>query len=217
MRNAARRPRSPKAPHVSHYRKPLGAALALNTAIVVGEGIAGIEARSLSLLMDAVHNFSDELALAALFLAYVLPVGLSKNLQRSANLLNSLGLIAVSGVLVWQAIERLLAPQPVASAMTIAVGVLAALANLGVARLLRGPAQHNAAIRLAYLHNLGDVYVSLAPVVAGILITLTGDARFDPFVALTVAIWIIATTAREVTRSHAELIAPEKATCGPEH
>jgi len=56
------------------------------------------------------------------------------------------------------------------------VGLIAAAANYGVARVLREPAAEDAAIRLAYVHNLGDTLVSLAPVLAGIL-TLTLGSR----------------------------------------
>ena len=48
---------------MAHYRKLLGAAVGLNTAIVVGEAVAGWHAKSLSLLMDSIHNLSDEMAL----------------------------------------------------------------------------------------------------------------------------------------------------------
>lgn len=202
---------------MAHYRKPLGAALALNTAIFLGEGIAGVEAGSLSLVMDAVHNLSDEFALAALFLAYVLPRGLSRHLVRSANLFNSLGLIVVSAVLAWQSVERLLAPAPVAAAVPIVVGLAAAAANWGVARLLRHPARHDPAIRLAYLHNFGDAFVSLVPVVAGVLIAVTGHTLFDPILAFAVALWIIGGTAREVIGAREQLIWPDQVRCGPEH
>jgi len=37
-----------------------------------------------------------------------------------------------------------------------------------------------AAIKLAYVHNLGDVLLSLGPVLAGILILITGRSLFDP-------------------------------------
>jgi hypothetical protein len=37
-----------------------------------------------------VHNLSDELALLALYLAFVLPQGVSRALLRSGNLFNSL-------------------------------------------------------------------------------------------------------------------------------
>jgi Co/Zn/Cd efflux system component len=84
---------------MAHYRKPVAAAVALNTAIVVVEAIAGFQAQSLSLIMDSIHNLSDEMALVALYLAFILPLGVSRNLLRSANIFNSVGLIVVSGLL----------------------------------------------------------------------------------------------------------------------
>ena len=133
--------------------------------------------------MDSIHNLSDEMALVALYLAFVLPLGVSRNLLRSANFFNSVGLIVVSGLLLWQAVERVLSPIPVQGLIPIVVGIAAALANWGVAQLLWKPSQNNAAIRLAYIHNIGDVWVSLAPVVAGVLLTLTGYSIFDPLMA----------------------------------
>ena len=41
---------------MAHHRKPLAAAVALNTAIFVVEAIAGFQSGSLSLLMDSVHT-----------------------------------------------------------------------------------------------------------------------------------------------------------------
>ena len=147
---------------MSHHRRAVGAAVLLNTAISGGEAIAGYYANSLSLLTDSVHNLSDELALAALWLAFIVSHGPSRALLRFANIFNSVGLIAVSGVLLWQAAERFLHPSPCWEVVPIIAGLGAAAANWGVARLLLAPGEHNAAIRLAYVHNLGDVWVSLA-------------------------------------------------------
>jgi cobalt-zinc-cadmium efflux system protein len=199
---------------MAHYRKPLAAAAALNTAIFVVEGVAGWQAESLSLVMDSFHNLSDEMALVLLYLAFVLPHGISRNLLRSANIFNSVGLVVISGLLLWQAVERTLHPTPVAGSVAIMVGLAAAAANWGVARLLLAPSRNNAAIRLAYIHNMGDVYVSLAPVGAGLLVTLTGHSVFDPIIAAGIAVWIIVSTAREVFASGEELIWPEKIVCG---
>jgi Co/Zn/Cd efflux system component len=171
----------------------------------------------LALLMDSVHNLSDEMGLVLLYLAFILPFGVSRNLLRSANVFNSVGLIAVSALLLWQAIERLLHPVPVQGAVPIIVGLSAAAANWMVARLLLKPARNNAAIRLAYIHNMGDVWVSLAPVMAGLLLSLTGYAFFDPLIAGGVAVWFIASTGRAVFQSHEELIWPEKIVCGHPH
>jgi cobalt-zinc-cadmium efflux system protein len=198
---------------MAHHRRAVATAVVLNTGIFVVEGLAGYQAGSLSLLMDAVHNFSDELALVALWLAFLVARGPSQTLIRGANIFNSVGLIAVSGLLLWQAIERFLNPVPVQGLVPIVVGLGAAAANYGVARLLLSPGEHNAAIRLAYIHNLGDVWVSLAPVVAGLLLVVTGYSFFDPLIAGAIAVWFIGSTAREVLVSHDELIWPERIVC----
>jgi cation diffusion facilitator family transporter len=198
---------------MAHHRKAVAAAAALNTGIFVVEAIAGYQASSLSLLMDSVHNLSDQLALVALWLAFILSTGPSRTLLRSANIFNSVGLIAVSSLLLWQAVERFVNPVPVEGIVPVIVGLAAAAANWGVARLLLKPSEYNAAIRLAYIHNLGDVWVSLAPVAGGLLLILTGYSFFDPLIAGGVAVWIIVTTARELVGSHDELIWPEKLVC----
>jgi cation diffusion facilitator family transporter len=203
---------------MAHHQKAIAAAVALNSAIFVVEAVAGYEVNSLSLIMDSIHNLSDEMALVFILLAFVLTQGISRHLLRMANLFNSVGLIFVSVLLLWQTIERLLHPVPVQGVVPIIVGILAAAANWGVARLLFEPGRNNAAIRLAYIHNMGDVYVSLAPVVAGVLIALTGYSLFDTLIAGAIGMWFIATTGKEVFESHDELIWPEKIVCGhPEH
>jgi cobalt-zinc-cadmium efflux system protein len=198
---------------MAHYRRAAAAALILNTALSVAETTAGYQAGSLSLVMDGVHNFSDEMALVALWIAFIVPHGPSRALLRGANLFNSLGLIIVSGVLLWQAIERFYSPVPVAGVVPVIVGLLAAAGNYGVAWLLREPSQSSAAIRLAYIHNLGDVWVSLAPVAAGLLLLATGRSSFDPLIAGAVALWIMVGTTREVVGSKDELIWPERLVC----
>ena len=199
---------------MAHHRKAVAAAVAVNAAIVAVELAAGWQAGSLSLAMDGVHNLSDELALVLLYLAFVLPRGLSRNLLRSANFFNSLGLLAVSGLVLWQAVERILQPVPVLGWVAVVVGLGAALANWAIARLLWQPSRRNAAIRLAYLHNLGDAFASLAPVLAGVLVSVSGSPFFDPLVAGGIAVWIIVSTLREVLVSRDELISPEKLVCG---
>jgi cation diffusion facilitator family transporter len=199
---------------MAHYRKRVGAAVGLNTAIFVVEAIAGLESNSLSLIMDSVHNLSDEMALVFLYLAFVLPLGLSRNLTRSANVFNTVGLVAVSALLLWQAIERVMHPVAVPGIVPVVIGLAAAAGNWGVARLLREAARENASIRLAYLHNLGDVQVSLAPVLSGVLVSLTQFPAFDPLIAAGIAVWIIVSTLRETIGSRDELISPEKISCG---
>jgi cobalt-zinc-cadmium efflux system protein len=151
-----------------------------------------------------------------LYLAFFLPGYLGRQSQRTANFLNSAGLIAISAGLVWEAIDRLLHPSAVRGLVPVVTGLAAAVANWGVARLLREPSRYNAAVRLAYLHNRGDVGVSLAPVVAGLLIAITSRSQFDPLIGLAVALWLIVSTVRELLVSSGDLLWPEQMSCGHE-
>jgi cobalt-zinc-cadmium efflux system protein len=198
---------------MAHRRKPLTMALALNTAVLIVEIAGGISANSLSLVLDGVHNFSDEMALGLLVLAYTLRPGLSGRLLQSANLFNSVGLATVCAFLGWQAIERLTHPVPVFGLVPIVAGLLGAAGNWGVARVLREAAREDVSIRLAYVHNIGDTLLSLAPVVAGALVLVSGSPQFDPIVALLLAAVILVTTGRSVIGSHKELLWPENVTC----
>jgi len=199
---------------MAHRRRPLVTALALNSAALVVEIGAGMSANSLSLVMDGVHNLSDEAALASLVVAYSLRSGLSGRWLRAANLLNSLGLLAITGLLAWQAFERFSQPVSVVGIVPIFAGLTAAGANWGVARVLREPAAEDPAIRLAYVHNLGDTLLSLGPVLAGALTFITGSSAVDPVIALVIASAIIIPTLRVIAGGHAELMWPENVVCG---
>jgi len=186
----------------------------LNSLVLVVELITGITGHSLSLIMDGVHNLSDEIALAFLVSAYTLRTGISGRLLQTANLFNSVGLLAVCGLLGWQVFERLITPVEVVGILPIAAGLIGAVGNWGVARVLRHASREDAAIRLAYVHNLTDVLVSLTPVIAGVLIISFGNFIFDPIGAFVILAVIIVGTVRTIMDSHKELIWPENVSCG---
>ena len=202
---------------MAHVRKPLAIAAGLNTVIFIGELIGGIKGNSNSLIMDAVHNFSDELALVCLYFAYLTQMKMSRNIQRVANVLNSIGLITIAGILIWQSVERIFNPVIEVGYIPIISGLFASVANWGVAKVLYKVRGQNASIRLAYIHNLGDVYVSLVPVLAGILVLLTHKSFFDPVIAIIIGIWLIVSIGREIARSYSDLLWPENAICKHEN
>jgi cobalt-zinc-cadmium efflux system protein len=164
--------------------------------------------------MDGIHNLSDEVALVFLVLAYSLRAGLSGKLLRYANLFNSVGLLAIAALLILRVVERLSHPVEVLGVVPIAAGSVGALANWGVARVLREPSKEDVAIRLAYVHNLSDTLVSLIPVAAGILVFTSGSSLFDSLFALLIAAIIVITTLQAVIGSHTELLWPENVSCG---
>ena len=198
---------------MAHHQKAVAAAAALNSGIFAVEAVAGYQAGSLALLMDSVHNLSDEMALVFLYLAFILPLGVSRNLLRSANVFNSVNLIGQRASIV--ASDRTsVASYAYRRRRSDHRRPRCCRSQSDVARLLLKPARKNAAIRLAYIHNMGDVWVSLAPVGAGLLLTLTGYPFVDPLIAAGVAVWFIASTGREIFQSHEELIWPDKIVCG---
>ena len=111
--------------------------------------------------------------------------------------------------MVWQAFDRLFHPQPVLGIVPIVAGVLAAAGNWGVARALREPSKEDVAIRLAYVHNLGDFFVSLAPVAAGLATLVSGTPLFGSVIAIGIAVFIIATTLKAVRGSDEALLWPK--------
>src|SRR5207244_11092715 len=119
-------------------------------------------------------------------LAYTLRQGLSGRLLRAANLFNSVGLMAISVVLLWQVVERFSQPVPVLGVVPVVAGIVGAAGHWGVARVLREPAREDAAIRLAYVHNLGDTLLWLGPALAGALVPASGTPLIHPSVALVI-------------------------------
>jgi cation diffusion facilitator family transporter len=201
---------------VTHPRRPLAWALALNTAVVVAEFSLGFFSHSVSLVSDAVHNLSDEGALIALFLAFLTLRKASSRLLAVSNVLNTVGLLTLSTVVFWAALKNLRNPPATLAWGTILGGILAAAGNFQIARLLRGPGKTDAAVRLAYLHNLGDAVVSLAPIVAGLAIVLTGWTMWDAAIAMVISAWFMATTVWTAVRLKGDLIWPQATTCAIE-
>src|SRR5207245_3319021 len=111
---------------MAHRRRPLARAFLLNTIVLVVELVGGVQASSLSLIVDGVHNLSDEMALGFLVLAYTLRQGLSGRLLRAANLFNSVGLMAISVVLFWQVVEGFSQPVPVLGVVPVVAGIVGA-------------------------------------------------------------------------------------------
>ncbi|WP_407152149.1 cation diffusion facilitator family transporter [Bradyrhizobium sp. ORS 86] len=187
----------------SHVPDSFGAAFAigasLNTAFVVAELIFGYSANSLALVSDAVHNFSDVIALllawAGAWLAGKRPTDTHTYGYRRASILAALAnagllLIAVGGIAV-EAINRLREPAEVASWTVVWVAALGILINGGTALLFMRGRDTDLNVRGAYLHMAADAAVSLGVVVAALLIMTTGWQWLDPTISLVIALVVL--------------------------
>ena len=119
-------------------------------------------------------------------------------------------LILVAALTIgWEAVARLLRPEPVESALAgLTISALASLVNLAVARVLFRAARAYASITLeADAHHLITDVVTSAGVIIGVAaVALTGWLWLDPLVALGVAANIIWTGVMLLRRSASGLL-----------
>jgi cobalt-zinc-cadmium efflux system protein len=192
--------------HAGHSQAPdnFGAAfaigVALNTAFVAAELVFGYAANSLALISDAVHNFSDVIALllawGAAWLARKQPTQQHTYGYRRASILAALInagllLIAVGGIGV-EAVNRIQQPAEVAGWTVVWVAALGIAVNGGTALMFMRGRHGDLNIRGAYLHMAADAGVSFGVVVAAGVIMLTGWLWVDPAISLCIAAVVLA-------------------------
>jgi cobalt-zinc-cadmium efflux system protein len=175
----------------------------LNLVFVGVEVVYGVIANSVALIADAGHNLSDVLGLVATLVAAWLAArpasGRFTYGMRRASVLAALGnavlLLFTSGAIAWEAVQRLLEPQPVGGLVVMVVAALGMLAS-GVSAWLLGASAHahDLNIRSAFIHMLGDAIVSAGVVLSGLIILRTGWTWVDPLVSLIVVVVILVAT-----------------------
>ena len=187
----------------------MGRALWVSLALTLLLGVIQIGGAvafdSLALISDAVHNLSDAvavlLAVGAAWLAGLPPRGARTFGYRRAEVLaavvNAVLLIVLSAGLGYEAITRLLNPQPVAGEGVAVISVIAIVLNLiPVLLLLRAGARKNLNANATMLHFASDVLSSFAAFVAGLVIILTGWNQADPIASLIVVALIVVASLR---------------------
>jgi cobalt-zinc-cadmium efflux system protein len=170
----------------------------LNFVITLVEIIGGLMSGSLSLISDALHNFSDGIAIVISYIALRLSrrpcnehytFGL-KRAQVLAAVLNAGVLLGICIYLVGEAVSKLRHPQPVDGNLMLIVASVGLIANLIGTWLLHRGAQSNMNIRSAYLHLLSDAVSSVAVILGAIAITFWGQYWVDPVLTLLIAVYV---------------------------
>ena len=176
--------------------------IALNGFYVVIQAITGLYSHSMAMLADAGHNLSDVAALALSFWALSWAKKKStasftygyKKTTILAALTNAVVLLVTIGVLGYESVVRIFAPQPVEGGTVAIVAGIGIVINLGSAMLFFRDKDHDLNTKGAFLHLLTDALVSLAVVVAGIIIKFTGWYWIDGVISLIVLLVILGGT-----------------------
>ena len=186
------------------HRNRLTIVFFLTLAIFGVELVGGFASNSLALLADAGHMFTDVAGIGLALLAIWIgsrPAGPERTfgyqrLEILAAIVNALLLFGVGAFILFEGIRRLADPPEVASGLMITVA-LVGLAGNGVSLwLLRDAQSSSLNARGAFLEVLSDFAGSVAVIVAGLVIILTGFGAADAIASIVIGVLIFPRTWR---------------------
>lgn len=171
----------------------------LNFLITIAETIGGLISGSLSLISDALHNFSDGIALIISYLAIQLKKKPNtekhtfgfKRAEILAALINAAVLVAISIYLFYESAIRLMHPQEVEGGLMTIIASIGLIANVIGTILLKKDSSSSLNIKSAYLHLLSDAVSSAAVIVGGIAIYFFKVYWLDPILTILIAIYVM--------------------------
>lgn len=171
----------------------------LNFIITIAEIIGGIISGSLSLISDALHNFSDGIAVIISYFAIQVKKKPNtakhtfgfKRAEILAALINSAVLVAISFYLFYESVIRLSNPQEVEGGLMTLVASIGLIANVIGTLLLKRDSGSSLNIKSAYLHLLSDAVSSAAVIVGGIAIYFFKVYWLDPILTILISIYVL--------------------------
>jgi cobalt-zinc-cadmium efflux system protein len=176
--------------------------MVLNFLFVVIEVLVGLNIHSLSLLSDAGHNLADVASLALSLIAFrLLKVPSNKKYTYGYKkttilvaLLNAAVLLLSIGAIGYEALHRMLAPEPIPGKTISLVAAIGILINALTALLFFRSKEKDLNIKSAFLHLMADAFVSAGLVAGGFLIYFTRLYWIDPVLSLIIAGIIVVST-----------------------
>ncbi len=191
-------------------------AVILTSVMMVAEICGGWIFNSMALLADGWHMSSHALALGLSVLAYAAARRFAHDsrftfgtwkIEVLGGYTSALFLVLVAGVMLYQSVERLIAPMPIHYNQAIVLAVIGLFVNLACAWLLKGGHHHHDGhqhdkmhshhhdlnLRSAYLHVITDAATSVLAIIALSGGKLWGANWLDPVMGIVgaglVAVW----------------------------
>jgi len=171
----------------------------LNFVITAAEIIGGIYSGSLSLISDALHNFSDAIAVIISYIA--IKISKKENNEKKtfgyrrsgilAAVINSTVLIIISIFLFKEAYMRFMNPTPIKGFIVIWIAIIGIAANSLGAYLLHAGSDKDMNVKAIYLHLFTDALASFGVVIGGILIYFYKIYWVDSIVTVFIGFYIL--------------------------
>ena len=182
--------------------KRLAMALALTTTFLLAELVGAFVFKSLALLSDAAHMFTDAAALAIALAA--VRVGQRpaddkrtygyRRFEILAAAFNALLLFAVAAYILYEGIQRIRHPEEVQSTGMLVVAAIGLVVNLVAMRLLASGKEGSLNLKGAYLEVWADMLGSLGVIAGAVVIMFTGWRWVDPVIAIAIGLWVLPRT-----------------------
>ena len=182
------------------HLRALGFSFGLVLGFMIIEAITGFLADSLALLSDAGHMATDALGLGMALAAIVAADGASSGggrtyglyrLEILAALANAVLLLGVASYVIYESVQRLQDPRPVATTPMLIVAVGGLIVNLVAWRLLRAGAVESLNVKGAYFEVMADLAGSVGVIAAALIMITTGWPYADPIFAGLVGVFIL--------------------------
>lgn len=174
-------------------------AVVINVGLTVVQVIGGILSGSLALIADALHNFSDAASLVIAFMARrigrrpaneKMTFGYGRA-EIVAALINFTTLILIGLYLGYEAVMRLLDPQPIEGWTVVIVAGVALAVDAATAALTYAMSRESMNIKAAFLHNVADALASVAVIVGGVVVILWDWTLIDPILTLLISAYVL--------------------------
>ncbi|MCB1784094.1 MAG: cation transporter [Alphaproteobacteria bacterium] len=192
--------------HNHHHRDPseigerrLWWAVLANMLLTIAQIIGGIISGSLSLVADALHNFSDAasllIALVAIRIGRKPPDQFKtfgyKRAETIAALINLTTLIIIGLYLCYEAVMRFIMPEEIAGWTVVIVAGIALIVDVFTAALTYSQSKTSMNIKAAFLHNLTDAMASVGVIITGTLILHYGWVWTDAAMTLIISGYVL--------------------------
>ena len=176
-------------------------ALVLTLGFSGVEGAAAYFANSLALISDAGHMVTDAAALGLALLAQIISrrppspkhsFGFGRA-EALAAFVNSIAMLALVVWIMVEAVSRFYDPHKVDGLTVTIVAAIGLLMNIVVAWVLSRD-KKSVNTRAALVHVMGDLLGSIAALIAGVVIQLTGWMPIDAILSILVSLLILKST-----------------------
>lgn len=180
-------------------KKKLTLSLIITAVVMVVEIVGGLVSRSIALISDAGHMFTHAFAITISLVAIIIAArppchhrtfGLYRA-EILAAFINGLFLLLVGGLIIYEAVERIISPEDVLALDMLFIALVGLFVNIISIFILHGSHKRNINIKGVFYHMIADAASSVGIVVAAVIIYFTGWNIIDPIVSIGISLVIV--------------------------